>query len=171
MSETDKVIDGTDEGRDADDEEGPRLVADNVGLTVVNIGKSTRYALYAAMEMAVAGEREQVTAAQVAERYRLPATVVAKVLQQLVRAGIAVGTRGTGGGHQLARPPGELTVLDVIEVFEPQGAAGANDPRGAAGPLEQRLHDVFAEVDDLVRYTLASISLETLVSGRPPLAG
>ena len=64
---------------------------------MIRLNKTTRYALYAAMEMARSAAPAQVTAARVAERYSLPATVTAKVLQQLVRAGIAVGTRGLGG--------------------------------------------------------------------------
>jgi Rrf2 family iron-sulfur cluster assembly transcriptional regulator len=69
----------------------------------VNLQKSTRYALYAAMEMARSGEGAQVTAAEVAERYAVPGTVLAKIFQQLARGGLAVSTRGTGGGYQLAR--------------------------------------------------------------------
>ncbi len=140
----------------------------------MNVNKSTRYALYAAMEMAAAGPDAQVTAAQVAERYRIPASVIAKVFQQLVRAGIAVGTRGTGGGYQLARRPSELTMLDVIEVFEPRRESGAcllADSSDAPCPSsrECRLRMVFDEVDELVRCTFASITLETLVGKRAPL--
>jgi Rrf2 family protein len=140
----------------------------------VNVNKSTRYALYAAMEMAAAGEDAQVTAAQVAERYRIPASVVAKVFQQLVRAGIAVGTRGTGGGYQLAKKPSELTMLDVIQVFEPRRPPGEcllADSSDLPCPTSNacRLRMVFDEVDELVRCTFASITLETLVGKRTPL--
>lgn len=135
--------------------------------------KSTRYALYAAMEMAAAAE-DQVTAAQVADKYRIPATVLAKVFQQLVRAGLAVGTRGTGGGYQLSRPASELTMLDVIQVFEPPRTPGdcllaENGEAACAAPEECRLRSIFDEVDEMVRCTFASITLETLVSQRTPL--
>jgi Rrf2 family protein len=140
----------------------------------VNVNKSTRYALYAAMEMAAAGDEAQVTAAQVAERYRIPASVLAKVFQQLVHAGIAVGTRGTGGGYQLTAKPSQLTMLDIIQVFEPRRPPGeclladSNDlPCPDAN--ECRVRMVFDEVDELVRCTFASITLETLVSKRTPL--
>lgn len=135
--------------------------------------KSTRYALYAAMEMAAAAEG-QVTAAQVAEKYRIPATVLAKVFQQLVRAGLAVGTRGTGGGYQLSGPASELTMLDVIQVFEPPRTPGdcllaESGEAPCAAPEECRLRSIFDEVDEMVRCTFASITLETLVNQRTPL--
>lgn len=134
--------------------------------------KSTRYALYAAMEMAAA-DGEQVTATGVADRYGISPTVLAKVLQQLVRAGVAVGTRGVGGGYQLAKPASDLTMLDVIQIFEPPRDPGGcllhDQEAPCAHPRECRLRTVFDEVDELVRCTFASITLETLVGGRGPL--
>jgi Rrf2 family protein len=139
----------------------------------VNFQKSTRYALYAAMELARAKDGDQVTVAQVAERYTIPGAVLAKVFPQLVRAGVAVGTRGTGGGYQLARKAGDVTLLDVIDAFEPSGTPGgclladANDDRCNLFP-ECELREVVDEVDELVRCTFASITLETLVNRRRP---
>ena len=66
----------------------------------MNISKSTRYALYAAAEMARAGDAP-TTVAAVAERYRIPEGALAKVFQQLVRAGLATGTRGIRVEHLL----------------------------------------------------------------------
>ena len=125
------------------------------------------------MEMA-ATEGAQVTAAEVAERYEVSPTVLAKVFQQLVRAGLAVGTRGVGGGYQLVKPASELTMLNVIEVFEPPREPGVcllheRDGMHCEHSRECRLQSVFDEVDELVRSTFASITLETLVGSRSPL--
>ena len=135
---------------------------------MMRLNKSTRYALYAVMEMAQADEDAPLTAARVAERYRIPLAVLAKVLQQLVRAGIAVGTRGAGGGYRLAAPPSQLTVLDVIEAFEPTRGRNdclirESDPGPCPELLDCRLRHLFDEVDELARCTFASVTLETLV--------
>jgi Rrf2 family iron-sulfur cluster assembly transcriptional regulator len=130
----------------------------------VNLGKSARYALHAAVEMAAAGDRP-VTVAEVAARYRIPPNALAKVFQQLVRAGVAAGTRGVGGGYRLSRGPADVSVLDVVSLFEaparPDGSAG--DPADRMAGLLR----LFAEVDEMVRCTYASVSLETLVRARP----
>ena len=47
--------------------------------------KSTRYALYAAMQMAMASD--PVTVTQVSAHYSIPRGALAKVFQDLVRAG------------------------------------------------------------------------------------
>jgi Rrf2 family protein len=133
----------------------------------MTITKSTRYALYAAAEMAMAKDG-LVTVAAVASRYGIPETALAKVFQQLVRSGLAAGTRGIGGGYRLARPASKITVLDVMHVFErprPEGACLLHDGPGDNCPQSSacRLHWLFSEVDELVRCTYESVTLETLV--------
>lgn len=129
--------------------------------------KFSRYALHAALEMARAGD-DPVTVAQVAGPHGISPTVLAKVFQQLVRARIAVGTRGIGGGYRLARPRGEITVLDVVSVFEPLRTPGVDlvHARAIGGPVKPQtaaLRRLFDEVDEGIRATLASVTLETLV--------
>ena len=44
---------------------------------------------------------------------------VAKVAQALVRAGFIRSLRGRNGGVELARPPAEMTIGDVVRALEP----------------------------------------------------
>ena len=132
------------------------------------MNKSTRYALYAAIELARANGRT-VTAGEVARRYRVPVTVVSKVFQQLARTGIARGIRGSGGGYRLSRRAAETTMLEVIDALEP-----ARSHAGPAPPAEdaaQRLRQLLDEADGIWRSTFRAISLGTLVEPgpRPPV--
>ncbi|HET6372819.1 MAG TPA: Rrf2 family transcriptional regulator [Candidatus Polarisedimenticolia bacterium] len=133
----------------------------------MRLQKSTRYALYAAMEMASAPPGGVVTVGEVAGKYGMPAGALAKVFQQLVRSGIAVGTRGIGGGYRLAKPISEITVLDVLSAFEPQRPSGgcllAESERDCHLSPMCRVRRLFDEVDESARNTLASITLATLV--------
>ena len=133
----------------------------------MTLSKFSRYALHAAIEMARAGERP-VSVGEMAGPYHIPPTALAKVLQQLVRAGLAEGTRGIGGGYRLARPRFSITVLDVVSVFESMRAPGDDllnsRRRGAAKPPHTAaLQRLFDEVDEGTRATLASVTLDTLV--------
>lgn len=121
------------------------------------------------MEMTLAGS-QPVTVGQVAERYRIPEGALAKVLQQLVRSGIALGTRGIGGGYRLARPPSQVKVQEVIEALEGQRTEGQcllaeRTHKICAEDPPCRLRRLFDEVDELVRCTFESVSLETLARG------
>lgn len=134
----------------------------------MNLNKSTRYALHAALEMAIAQEQPS-TAGQIAARYEIPENVVAKVLQQLVRAGIARGSRGVGGGYRLMRQASEISVQEIIDIFEPtpppdtcmlRELPGAECPSQSAPSC--RLMGLFQEVDETVRSTFESVTLATL---------
>ncbi|MFQ5653415.1 MAG: RrF2 family transcriptional regulator, partial [Planctomycetota bacterium] len=117
------------------------------------------------------GGGRAVTVGRVAERYRIPEGALAKVLQQLVRGGIALGTRGVGGGYRLAKNPSQITVLQILNVFEPprpsdqcllaeMGEPDCSDRTACA------LRSLFDEVDEVVRCTFASVTLETLAGGK-----
>ncbi len=132
--------------------------------------KSTRYALHAVLYMARHPERP-VTLAEIAGRYRIPEGALARTLQVLGRAGLVVGTRGVGGRYRLARPAGEITVLDVIELFERNRLAGeCLLLEGSGQPCpegeECRLRRLFDEVERRARTTYASVTLQTLLGPR-----
>ncbi len=128
----------------------------------MRLSRSTHYALAATLEMAAVDD-EPVSVSRVAARNGIPETALAKVVQQLVRAGIAEGTRGVGGGYRLTRKPREISLLDVIRVFEP---AESRTPRELReGFAFARLGPLFAEVDEMVQCTFESITLETLARG------
>ena len=59
------------------------------------------------------------TLADIAERTRVPAAYLSKVLQGLRVKGIVRLQRGIGGGVRLACAPEELTILDVVNAVDP----------------------------------------------------
>ena len=48
----------------------------------------------------------------------MPSAYLAKHLQALARAGVLETVKGPRGGYRLARPPAEITVLDVVEAID-----------------------------------------------------
>lgn len=137
----------------------------------MRLRRSTRYGLYAAAELARAAEGETVTVGRVADAYGMPEAALAKAFQRLVREGIARGTRGSGGGYQLASTPAEVSMLQVVEAFEPVRSAGTcvlaeTSARCCDDPAACPLRGVLDEVDDTARTTFAAISLETLIRPR-----
>ena len=56
--------------------------------------------------------------ADIAKARNLAQPLVAKILTGLSRAGLIVGAPGPGGGYKLARSPREISLFDVVSVFE-----------------------------------------------------
>lgn len=84
-------------------------------------GKTAQTAIAAVSRLAEVYDpatRVRLNSADIAENRRLPQPIVAKVLTILSQAGLVTGAPGPGGGYQLARPPAEITLFDVVALFE-----------------------------------------------------
>ncbi len=127
----------------------------------MRLSKAARHALFAATEMARSKDNGLVTVALVARRHGIPEAALAKVLQRLVRSGLAVGVRGVHGGYRLSRPPSEITILDVLDVFEPSARpVGATRRLDAGAP--DHVGQLFNSVDEHLRSTFSSLTLDVL---------
>jgi Rrf2 family protein len=126
---------------------------------------NSRLALYAVLAFA-ARPGELVAAGEVAQRHGESAHHLAKVLAELVRAGIVESARGVGGGYRFVANPRRLTLLDVIRLFEDLGADTRADSRDedAATPVERALRDVLWEIDETAVATFGSITVATMLA-------
>ncbi len=61
-----------------------------------------------------------VPLSEVAESQGIALDTLEQIVAPLRRAGLLVSTRGASGGYELARPPAEITVADVLEALEGQ---------------------------------------------------
>jgi Rrf2 family protein len=59
-----------------------------------------------------------VSAREIAAEYRIPAELLAKILQKLARKGLVQSQQGTRGGYILARDPAKISIVDVIEALD-----------------------------------------------------
>ncbi len=79
---------------------------------------TSTYALIAMSTMVRNESRLPITARELAELGQVPANYLSKIMRQLVRAGLVEGTRGIGGGFRFARPPADIKLMEVVELFE-----------------------------------------------------
>lgn len=82
------------------------------------ISATAEYALRAALVLAQQHGVRPMRADEIADATGAPRNYLAKVLNALAKAGIASSARGPMGGFQLALPPAEITISDIIERFD-----------------------------------------------------
>lgn len=82
------------------------------------LNQSSQHAVRAMARLAAA-DGEWVRAKDLAETADVPFHYLAKLLGQLVRAGMLEATRGKHGGYRLHRPAEEITLYEVINAIEP----------------------------------------------------
>lgn len=79
---------------------------------------TTEYALRAVVHLADS-KGEARTAQAIAEAAKVPVDYLAKIMQNLRRAGIVSSQRGVRGGFVLSRPASEITMLEVVNAIDP----------------------------------------------------
>ena len=62
--------------------------------------------------------RKRVEAKNIAENTEVTLRFALKILRKLVAAGIVRSFKGTQGGYEINREPGEITLANVIETVE-----------------------------------------------------
>jgi Rrf2 family protein len=76
------------------------------------------WALHSCTVLATLPSDQALPAAKLAELHDLPPAYLAKHLQAMAAAGITEAVPGPRGGYRLARPPAEISLLDVVHAVE-----------------------------------------------------
>ncbi len=98
---------------------------------------------------------------QVSAEMGVPRTFVSQILGDLVHAGLAVSSFGRDGGYRLARPPAEVSLLEVVEAGEgplaPETCAFGDGP--CRGEAVCPVHESWGAATSALRAELATTSL------------
>ena len=125
------------------------------------ITSKSPYAVRALAELARTGSAGPVPIGEIARRREIPVQFLEGLFATLRRAGILQSQRGVKGGYSFARPPEEVTVLDVVEALEGQlGADAASDTA-----------DVWTEAIDALRLKLKVITIAEVAQREARAAG
>lgn len=119
----------------------------------------SKLADYATVLMAsLADEAGGLLSAQtLAERTRLEAPTVSKLLKQLAQANLVQSTRGAAGGYRLARSATAITVADIISAIEgPLGMTECSIHHGKCGrenfcTVSSNLRKISAAIESALR--------------------
>ncbi len=100
---------------------------------MISVTSKSRYAVVAMAELARSGDRP-IPIAQVAERREMPVQFLEQLFSTLRRDGLLQSQRGVKGGYTLARPPEQISVLEVVQALD--GRIG-DEAREAGGIWEE----------------------------------
>jgi Rrf2 family protein len=122
------------------------------------ISKTAEYALRAIVFLAEM-RGEPCTAQVIAQRTKVPAGYLAKVMQSLSRAGVVNSQRGLNGGFTLSKPPSELSVYEVVQAVDPfhritECPLGIPEHRSELCALHRRLDEATALVERSFKETM-----------------
>ncbi|SFI36444.1 transcriptional regulator, BadM/Rrf2 family [Paenibacillus sp. UNC496MF] len=84
----------------------------------MQFSKSTGNALHALIHLAHAESGRNVGIKELADSLGVSDSYLSKIMSKLRQDGIVRAVTGASGGYELARPPGQITFLDVVQVIE-----------------------------------------------------
>ncbi|MGR3303598.1 MAG: RrF2 family transcriptional regulator [Candidatus Scalindua sp.] len=84
----------------------------------MKLSSKTEYAILALLELGQRYDKGFVLSREIASSRDIPESFIERILLTLKNGGVIVSVRGANGGHCLARDPGEISVREIIELFE-----------------------------------------------------
>ncbi|MBS0966653.1 Rrf2 family transcriptional regulator [Acetobacter okinawensis] len=138
-------------------------------------GASTEYVLHSLLWLV--DHPEPVSSLDLAQMQGIPPAFMAKLLPRLEKAGLVRAAEGLRGGYQLARPAGQVSVLDVVEATEGRKTLfNCQEIRGRCALFGQTppewaqrgvcsIHAAMLRAEQAMRAELAQTTLADLAQG------
>lgn len=84
----------------------------------MQITRQADYAVRAVLYLSQLGADQRAATSQIAQEQAIPPSFLAKIVSQLSVAGLLQTSRGARGGVSLARPPEQISLLEVVEAID-----------------------------------------------------
>ena len=132
----------------------------------LRLTRAADYAVRAMIHIGSLPEHSVVLKDDIAEAQLIPPSFMAKILRQLVKAGLLRSARGVNGGFGLARDAAAISLLDIIEGIEGpiQLNACAPDPDHCTLSHDCPVSTVWVEVQNQMTGLLRQTTLEALLA-------
>ena len=130
----------------------------------MELTKRGDYAVRAVLALARLPGGRLLSVRRIAEEMSIPVRFLPQVMSDLAAAGLVEATTGRAGGYRLARDPGAIALLDVVEAVEGDSRRRTCVLRGGPCGLDGHcdVHDVFFAAQDAMLGILAEARLADL---------
>lgn len=133
------------------------------------ITRATEYAIRTVIYLAQQPQGEIVLKKDICRTQDVTPAFLTKILQPLIKVGIVSSQRGVGGGFLLARDPGDISILDLLEAEE--GPVQLNHCLVEVGTCERdsycAAHQVWCEAQQEMVKVLKKRSIAELAQQQP----
>ncbi len=130
------------------------------------ITKEADYAIRTVLFLSSNEDEELRSTAEMAEQMFIPYRFLRKIVRKLAAAGIVKSIRGKGGGIVLVRPKETISLLEILELFDPKSVRlNSCHVKDADCPRIDvcTMHSQMAKVQQLTNSQLAEITFDKLI--------
>src|SRR5947209_1361735 len=136
----------------------------------MRLSAKAQYACVAMVELACNyGERAPVHLKAIAENHGISQRFLVQILLQLKANGLVESTRGAAGGYQLAKPPAEISLADIVYAIDqapppaPSALSGLNSTSAV-----QAVSQCLQGLQNREQKRLAAVTLADLLKNTQP---
>ena len=123
-----------------------------------------RFAVTAMIDVALFNHEGPVTLAEVSARQKISLSYLEQLFGKLRRHGLVDSVRGPGGGYNLAKLPGTMSVSDIIlAVDEPIDTTSCGGEKNCHDDSICLTHHLWASLNAHIFTYLQGVSLQSLV--------
>ncbi len=83
----------------------------------MQLSKSSQYAIRILAYMADNKDSKLMNASNLSEVLYIPYKFLTKIMTEVVKSGLVISTRGRDGGYSFAKPPSEIMVSEILDIF------------------------------------------------------
>lgn len=124
-----------------------------------------RYAVTAMLDLALHYEQGAVTLSDIASRQGISLSYLEQLFARLRRAGLVDSVRGPGGGYNLALPPAQVSVAEIIiAINENIDATRCGGEKNCDGEERCLTHYLWEDLSERIHEFLSGITLADLVN-------
>jgi len=132
----------------------------------MQITRQADYAIRAVLYLSSLNSSDRAATSRIAENQGIPPSFLAKIISQLSIAGLIHTSRGAKGGVTLAKDPGSISLLDVVEAID--GPVSLNqctiDPLECVRSSNCPMHSFWCEAQTELVSRLGSTSFARFVN-------
>lgn len=130
----------------------------------MRVSAKAEYACIAMFELAANhGGAHPVRVKAIADTHAIPQRFLVQILLQLKGAGLVASTRGAAGGYQLARPPEEISLAEVINAIDRAPVPRPSPLASVRSPAVLAVRGVWREIQTEEQRRLEEITFADLV--------
>jgi len=130
---------------------------------MLTISNKSKYAIAALLTLAEFYNSGLLQLKDIASRCDIPHQFLEQIFNRLGKAGIVKSTRGKNGGYELAQPPGQISVLQIVNALE-----GDLEFVSKSDKKDNVIAELFLEAEKNMKKVL-SVSLAELVAKQQTL--
>ena len=132
----------------------------------MRLTRAAEYAIRCMLYLSRQGQGVLTSRQEIAQQADIPTHFLAKIAQDLAKAGLIEIRQGAGGGFILRKNPAAITLLEVVEIMI--GEISLNDciarPNGCKVSYHCSVHRIWLDARDQLRNTLRQVNFEQLIT-------